>query len=201
MNGRSWWVTLIEGIVIVLLGLYLLFGGDAAAGNVILVLALYMLIVGIIALIRGSNDRIGRYQGIIAVIVGALVLFLYAFDILPTYWDFTIFAIGAVLVGLMGLYSEFFDRGGRDFSWGRFLFNALLLLLGVMVFFARIQDFDLQAIIAWILVAMGAIMAVWAFLNRDKNEVVEENPEKVTPKNVEEKIEDTVQDATDEASE
>jgi uncharacterized membrane protein HdeD (DUF308 family) len=201
MNGRSWWVTLIEGIAIILLGIYLLIGGDAAAGNVALVLALYMLIVGVIALIRGSSDRIGRYQGIIAVIVGALVLFLYAFNILPTYWDFTIFAIGAILVGLMGLYSEFFDRGGRDFSWGRFLFNALLLLLGVMVFFARIQDFDLQAIISWILIAMGAIMAVWAFLNRDKEEVVEEIPEEVTTEDVQEQVEEAIEDAADEASE
>jgi uncharacterized membrane protein HdeD (DUF308 family) len=201
MNGRSWLVTLIEGIAIILLGLYLLFGGDAAAGNVALVLALYMLIVGVIALIRGSRDRIGRYQGIIAVIVGVLVLFLYAFNILPTFWDFTIFAIGAILVGLMGLYSEFFDRGGRGFSWGRFLFNALLLLLGVMVFYSRIQDFDLQAIISWILIAMGAIMAIWAFLNRDKEEVVEEIPKEVTPKDVQEKIEEPVEDVTDEASE
>jgi uncharacterized membrane protein HdeD (DUF308 family) len=197
MNGRSWWVTLIEGIAILILGLYLLFGGDAAAGNVALVLALYMLIVGIIALIRGSSDRIGRYQGIIAVIVGALVLFFYAFDILDTFWDFTIFAIGAILVGLMGLYSEFFDRGGRDFSWGRFLFNALLLLLGVMIFFARVQDFNLQSIISWILIAMGAIMAVWAFLNRDKEEVVEE----VTPKDIQKEIVDTKEDAADEAGE
>jgi uncharacterized membrane protein HdeD (DUF308 family) len=197
MNGRSWWVTLIEGIVIALLGFYLLLGGDVAAGNVALVLALYMLFVGVIALIRGSSDRIGRYQGIIAVVVGALVLFLYAFNILPTFWDFTIFAIGAILVGLMGLYSEFFDRGKRDFSWGRFLFNALLVLLGVMIFFARIQDFNLQAIISWILIAMGVIMAVWAFLNRDKEEVVEEIPKEVAPEDIQKEIEDV----TDEAGE
>lgn len=197
MNGRSWWVTLIEGIVIALLGFYLLLGGDVAAGNVALVLALYMLFVGVIALIRGSSDRIGRYQGIIAVVVGALVLFLYAFNILPTFWDFTIFAIGAILVGLMGLYSEFFDRGKRDFSWGRFLFNALLVLLGVMIFFARIQDFNLQAIISWILIAMGVIMAVWAFLNRDKEEVVEEIPKEVAPEDIQKEIENV----TDEAGE
>ena len=196
-NGSRWWVTVIEGIVAVLLGLYLVFGGDAAAGNVALVLALYMLIVGVLALLRRSDDAIGRYQGIVAVIVGALVLFLYAFNILPFYWDMTIFAIGAVLVGLMGLYSEFFDRGGRSLSWSRVLVNALLLVLGIMVFFARVQDFDLQAVIGWILIAMGVIIAVWGYLNRDEEEEVEE----VSAEVVQDKIEDTREDASDEASE
>lgn len=167
-NGRSWWVTLIQGIVAIVLGLYLLFGGDAAAGNVALVAALYMLVAGVLALIRGSDDAIGRYQGIIAVVVGALVLFLYAFDILSTYWDFTIFAIGAILVGLLGLYSEFFDRGERELSWARILVNALLLLWGVMIFFSRVQEFDLQGITAWILIAMGGIITVWSYLSRGK---------------------------------
>ena len=196
-NGSKWWVTLVEGIVAILLGLYLVFGGDAAAGNVALVLALYMLIVGVLALLRRSDDAIGRYQGIVAVIVGALVLFLYAFNILPFYWDMTIFAIGAVLVGLMGLYSEFFDRGGRSLSWSRVLVNALLLVLGIMVFFARVQDFDLQAVIGWILIAMGVIIAVWGYLNRDEEEEVEE----VSAEVVQDKIEDTREDASDEASE
>ena len=195
-NGRSWWMTLIQGIVAIVLGLYLLFGGDAAAGNVALVAALYMLVAGVLALIRGSDDAIGRYQGIIAVVVGALVLFLYAFDILSTYWDFTIFAIGAILVGLLGLYSEFFDRRGRDLSWARVLVNALLLLWGVMIFFARVQDFDLQSVTAWILIAMGAIIAVWGYLSRDKEEAVEE----VTPDSIQAKVDDTIEDASDETS-
>ena len=200
-SGSKWWVTVLEGVVALILGFYLLFGGDAAAGNVALVAALYMLIAGILSLFRGSDDAIGRYQGIIAVIVGALVLFLYAFNILPTYWDFTIFAIGAIIVGLLGLYSAFFDRGGRAFSWGPVLVNALLVLWGVMIFFARVQDFDLQSVTAWILIIMGAIIAIWGYFNRGDEEVVEEVPEDVTPEDVQEKIEDTIEDATDEASE
>ena len=70
-----------------------------------------------------------------------------------------------------------------------------------MIFFARIQDFDLQAIVSWILIAMGAIMAVWAFFNRDKEDVVEEIPEEITAEDVQATIEDTVEDAADEASE
>ncbi len=167
-NEKSWWAPLVQGIIAIILGLYILIGGDPAAGNVVLVAGLYILIAGIISLFRGSSDAIGRYQGIVGVIVGALVLFLYAFDILPTFWDFTIFAIGAILVGAMGLYANFFDRGGRDFSWGPVLINALLILWGAMIFFSRVQDFDLQSITAWILIAIGAILALWGFFSRNK---------------------------------
>jgi uncharacterized membrane protein HdeD (DUF308 family) len=196
-NGKSWWINLVQGIIAILLGLYLLFGGDSAAGNFALVAALYMLVIGLLALIRGSNDRIGRYQGIVAVAVGAVVLFLYAFNILPTYWDFTIFAIGAMLVGIMGLYSEFFDRRGRDLSWARVLVNALLLLWGIMIFFARVQDFNLQTTTAIILIAMGIVIAVWGYLTRGKVEAIDN----VTPENIQANVDDTTkEDAYDEAS-
>jgi uncharacterized membrane protein HdeD (DUF308 family) len=195
-NGSKWWVAVLEGIVAIVLGFYLLFGGDAAAGNVALVAALYMLIAGVLSLFRGSDDAIGRYQGILAVIVGALVLFLYAFNILPTYWDFTIFAIGAIIVGLLGLYSAFFDRGGRDFSWGPVLINALLVLWGVLIFFARVQDFDLQNVTAWILIIMGAIIAIWGYFSRDDDTLEEDVSETITSEDVASKIDD----ASDEAS-
>ncbi|MFL7840512.1 MAG: hypothetical protein ACK2T4_10195 [Candidatus Promineifilaceae bacterium] len=195
-NARSWWVTLLQGIIAVLLGLYILLGGASAAGNIALVAAVYMLAVGLLALIRGSNDRIGRYRGIVAVIVGAIVLLLYAVDILDTYWDFTIFAVGAILVSLLGLYSEFFDRGKREFSWAKVLVNALLLLWGIMIFFARYQDFNLQTITGIILIVMGIVAAVWGYLTRDKTEAVQE----VAPANIQSKADDTKKDATDKES-
>ncbi len=194
---KNWWFTLIQGIIAIILGFYILFGGDAAAGNVALVAALYMLISGIISLFRGNDDAIGRYQGIVAIIAGALVLFLYAFNILPTYWDFTVFAIGAIIVGAMGLYNAFFARGGRQFSWGPVLVNSLLVLWGIMIFFARIQDFNLQTVTGWILVAMGAVIALWAYFTRDKDDApVEDVSKKAASDDAAAKIDD----ATDEAS-
>lgn len=194
---KNWWSTLILGIIAIILGFYILLGGDAAAGNVALVAALYMLISGVISLFRGNDDKIGRYQGIIAVIVGALVLFLYAFNILPTDWDFTIFAVGAIIVGAMGLYNAFFARGGRQFSWGPVLVNGLLIIWGIMIFFARVQDFDLQTVTAWILIIMGTIITLWAYLTRNKNDAPAEDVSKETTSD---DAASKIDNATDEAS-
>lgn len=198
-NGRRWWVTLLQGIIAILLGIYLLFGGEAAAGNFALVAGLYILIVGLLELWRGRGT-VSRYRGIIGVIVGALVLLLKAVDIFPTYWDFTIFAIGAIIVGALGLYASFFARSGRDFQWGPVFINALLLLWGIMIFFTRAQDRDLQTISGLILSAIGVILLLWGFFSRDKGE-----PDKVTPPEPEKPaapddgdspIDDTIEDVT-----
>ncbi len=187
-NGRSWWVLLIEGIIAILLGLYLLFGGDSAAGNFALIAGLYILITAVLELFRGRGT-VSRYRGIIGVIVGAVILLLYFVDLFPTRWDFTIFAIGVIIVGALGLYASFFARSGRGFGWGPVLINALLLLWGILIFFFRAQERDLQAISGWILIGMGAVAAIWGFLNRgDEQPAEEESVEE--PSSMDEVVED-----------
>ena len=169
-NGKNWWVTLIQGIIAILLGLYLLVGGNRAAEVFGIVAALYILIVGVIEIFRGNRQGVGFYRGIIGVVVGGLLLLLAAFDILSFYWAFTIFGLGVISVGALGLYAAFFDRGGRDFAWGPVFVNALLLLWGILIFVARMQDFDLQSISGLILVAMGVIIVLWGYFTRDKDD-------------------------------
>ncbi|MEJ2752025.1 MAG: hypothetical protein P8169_05010 [Chloroflexota bacterium] len=106
MDSGKWWVSLVEGIVAILLGLYLLFGGDSAAGAFALVAGIYVLVVGILELWRGRGT-VSRYRGLIGVIVGALILVLYFVDIFNTPLDFTLFAIGTIIVGAIGLYASF----------------------------------------------------------------------------------------------
>jgi uncharacterized membrane protein HdeD (DUF308 family) len=179
-NGNSWWWTLIQGIIAIALGLYLLLGGDPAAGNFALVAGAYVLIASIIELLRGSGS-FSRYRGVIGLIVGVLILLLRFVDIFSTSLDFTIFAIGVIIVGAMGLYGSFFARSGRQFEWGPVIINALLLLWGVFIFFFRAQDRDLQALSGWILIAIGAVLAIWGYFNRNASEE-EVAPEPIVPK-------------------
>jgi uncharacterized membrane protein HdeD (DUF308 family) len=192
MDSGKWWVSLIEGIVAVLLGLYLLFGGDAAAGVFALVAGIYVLVVGVLELWRGSGT-VSRYRGLIGIIVGVLILFLYFVDIFGTSLDFTLFAIGVIIVGAIGLYASFFARSGRGFEWGPVLVNALLLLWGLAIFYFRSQEADLQNFTGWILVAIGVVMGVWGYLSRD------DEPEVVTAPD-QPSLDDIVESAKDETS-
>jgi uncharacterized membrane protein HdeD (DUF308 family) len=195
-NEKSWWATLIQGIVAVILGLYLLFGGVAAGENFRLVAGLYILIISILELWRGSGS-VSRWRGIIGVIIGALILLLRIIN-LPFDLDLTIFAIGVIIVGILGLYASFFARSGRRFEWGPVIVNALLVLWGILIFYFNGRDADLRIVTGWILVIAGAAIALWGFFSRGNEEVVEETPKEVTPEDVQEKVEDTIEDATDE---
>jgi uncharacterized membrane protein HdeD (DUF308 family) len=167
-SEQNWVVTVIQGVIAVALGLYLLLGGVQAAGIFGLVAAIYLLITGIFDLLRRRGNSIRYYRSIISVISGLVLLLLYFVDILPTTWDFTLLAIAVIIVGAMGLYTSFFDRAGKDFSWGAVLVNALLLLWGVLIFVSRVQDVDLQAISGWILIALGVVIALWGFFGRGR---------------------------------
>lgn len=199
-NGSKWWVTLVEGIIAIVLGLYLLFGGDTAAENFRLVAGLYILIIGIVELWRGTGT-VSRWRGIIGVVVGALILLLRIID-LPWGLDLTIFAIGVIIVGALGLYASFFARRGKRFEWGPVILNVLLVLWGILVFFFDGRPADLQNVTGWILVAAGAVLALWGFFSRDdEEEEVAEISEEVTTEDIQDKIEDAIEDASDEASE
>ena len=167
-SGQSWWVTVMQGVIALVLGLFLVLGGDQVAGIFGVVAAAYLLISGILELVRGKGGTIRYYRSIIGIIVGALLLLLYVVDILPTGWDFIIFAVGVIIVGGMGLYTSFFDRAGKEFSWGAVLVNLLLLLWGVLIFVARAQAFDLQTVSGWILVALGVVIALWGYFSRGR---------------------------------
>ena len=172
MNEKNnWWATVVQGVIAAGLGLYLLLGGIQAAGIFGLVAAIYLLITGLLDLLRRRGNTVRYYRSIVSIISGLLLLLLYFVDILPTSWDFTVFAVVVIVVGAMGLYTSFFDRAGRDFSWGALLVNLLLLLWGALIFVSRMQEFNLQTISGWILVAIGVIIALWGFLSRDKGAV------------------------------
>lgn len=165
---NNWWVTILQGIIAVVLGIYLLIGGVQAAGIFALVAAGYMLITGIFDMLRGREHSIVFYRSIASIVTGGVLLFLYAVDLLPTSTDFTIFAIGVIIVGAMGLFTSFFQRAGRPFSWGPVLINLLLLIWGVLIFVARVQESDLQLISGWILIGIGAVLVLWGFLTRGR---------------------------------
>jgi len=179
-NGNSWWWRLVQGILAIVLGIYLLIGADAAAGNFALVAGIYILVASIIELLRGTGQY-SRYRAVVGLVVGALILLLRFVDIFGTTFDFTLFAIGIILVGAMGLYGELFARSGRDFEWGPVLINALLVLWGVMIFYFRAEERDLQAASGWILIGIGVIVTIWGYAARgqDSKETV---PEPIVPK-------------------
>ncbi len=171
-KDRSWWVVLIEGIVAIGLALYIFLATESAVRNIGLVVALYLLAVGLINAIGGFMGTHGSksimYQGIVGLIVGGILAAMFFFNWGTITLGYTILGLGMIVYGGLGIWAYFFDRGKKDFQWGPILISAALVVWGVMIFIARGQGFDLATVSAWILLAIGALAVGWSFYLRSR---------------------------------
>lgn len=171
MDSSSNWIwRLIQGIIAIALGLFIMFGGETASTSVAYVLGIFLLLTGAIQLWRGAFNRraaggtVDLIIGLIGTIGGAIVLALLYFTGTSIPTIYTILAIVLIAYGAVGLFETLFARGRELFSWGALLVDALLVLLGVMVFVSRSQAFDLNFWGGLVLTLVGVVMAGYAYL-------------------------------------
>ena len=170
-KDKLWWLVLVQGIIAIGLGLYIVAQRDQATTYIGLLAAAYIFISGITQAIgattQGSKrSKTGLIRGITGLVIGGGLLALAWFGWVDLITGYTLLAIGLLIYGGLGLWHAFFDRGEIPFSWGPIMLNGLLVLWGFLVFLARIQNFDLAMISAGILVVIGALACVWGFLIR-----------------------------------
>ncbi len=175
-SSNNWIWKLIQGIIALALGLFIMFGGDTANTSVAYAIGIFLLLTGAIQLWRGAFNRqaaggtVDLMIGLIGTIGGAIVLALLYFTDTGTSTIYTILAIVLIAYGAVGLFETLFARGRELFSWGALLVDALLVLLGVLVFVSRSQDFDLNFWGGLSLTLIGLIMAAYAYFVQRSSE-------------------------------
>lgn len=175
-NTNQWWSGILPGIVPLGLGLYLLISPTGATFALGLLAAIYLLVAGLIHAYRGLQLRpagegnVIWIRGLVALITGAVLLGMELLDVGTLTFAYTVLAIGLILYGALGLFTEFFQRGGREFEWGPILVSLLLLAWGALVFYSRSREFDLANVSGWVLTAIGAILLIWTFLSRPRDQ-------------------------------
>jgi len=171
-KNSPWWLGLIQGLVALGLGLFLVLDRGSASLIIGLLAAIYLLVAGIIHTIRGlglrSADKgsVVLIRGIVGLVIGAILLAFALFNVGTLQSGYTILAIGLIIFGALGLFTSFFQRGNKGFAWGPVLVNLALLVLGILVFFSRSQGFDLALVSGWILILVGAVILLWTILGR-----------------------------------
>lgn len=167
---RPWWFGLVQGLVALGLGLYLVISRDSAAFIIGLVAAIYLLVGGVIHTLRGLGLRsagkgtIPLIRGLVGLILGVVLLAMALFNIGSLASGYTILAIALIIFGALGIYTSFFARGDKEFQWGPVLVNLALLVWGVLVFVSRSMEFDLAIVSGWILIAIGVVILIWTFV-------------------------------------
>jgi uncharacterized membrane protein HdeD (DUF308 family) len=170
-KSNNWIWTVVRGLIALALGIFLISGDDSARVIVAYALSAYLAIAGAMQtfsslLNRGApGSMTDRLRGLVGLIGGLVLIALLYFNVLQVSAAYTILAILVIVFGVLGLFESFFDRGGKHFSWMPVVVNALLLLLGVLIFYSRSREtFDLQLWAGVILALMGVGLMAYAYL-------------------------------------
>ncbi len=170
-KNSPWWLALIQGLVAVGAGLFLLIDPTAATFLVGLLAAIYLLVTGLIYTLRGiiarrpGKSSLLLIRGIVGLNFGGVLLMMALFDIGDLSLGYTILAIGLLIFGGMGLFQSVFKREGKRFAWGPIIVNGALLVWGLIILFAR-STINLPAVSGWILVIVGVVVILYTVLGR-----------------------------------
>lgn len=170
-KNSPWWLGLIQGLVALGAGLYLLVDPTGAKFLIGLLAAIYLLVTGLIYTVRGiiarrpGKSSLLLIRGIVGLVVGGVLVLMALFDIGTLDLGYTILAIGLILFGGMGLFSSLFKREGKSFAWGPVIVSGALLAWGLIVLFLR-SSVNLPAVSGWILVIIGVVIIAYTMLGR-----------------------------------
>jgi uncharacterized membrane protein HdeD (DUF308 family) len=182
-NSNNWLWTLVRGIIALVLGVFLIAGGDTATATTAYALAAYMTLAGGVQTFSGLLNRrapgstTDRIRGLVGLVGGGAMLLLLYFNVLTLPTAFTIIAILIIVFGLLGLFESLFDRGRAYFRWMPVIVNVLLVVMGALVFYSRsAAGFNLQLWTGVLLAILGtAVVAYGYFVQKPSPQLVADN--------------------------
>jgi len=169
---NRWWLLLLEGLVAIGLGLFMMFDQTRAGTSLGLIIAAYIAITGLLQTIGAfwnqgaGSSTVDLIRGLVGLISGGIILVFYFFNMLAPNVGITILGIALIVYGGLGLYQGFFARSGKPFTWAGIIVNGALVLWGVLMLIARSQDIPLTLWSGLILLVVGVIVAIYGFMSR-----------------------------------
>ena len=164
--GNPWWIILVEGILALIFGIFLITAPGATSVFLVTVLGFYFLIRGIFSIIEIFLPNTGThwgwllFMGILGIIAGMAVLHhpLYATVFVGTFL-IVFLAIDGLIMGIMGLIRAFTGAG-----WGPGILGILTIIIAILLF-ANINGAvqALPIVIGAILIVGGIIAIFFSF--------------------------------------
>lgn len=169
--AEHWWLLLLEGAALALIGWWLLTQPVSTTLILVQVLGLYWLIAGIIDVIvsifdSSGDSRVWRlFGGVIGIIAGLFVLnnALFAGLITPTIFLWVI-ALTFVVQGVVKIFlgNKEADVVGYERSWGSFFTGLFYLLFGIVLLtFGPLAKFSTMIITTGIMAMLGGIGMIY----------------------------------------
>ena len=164
-----WWLVLIEGILAIIIGAYLLIAPYRTLMYLVYFLGWYWLITGIltVALIFFNRSMWGwkLFSGIIGILAGAIIIYYpiaSTFTILPV--SIYIAAFLGILYGIIFLFQAF-----RGAGWGVGILGVLSIIFGfILLGNTLVAAATLPLVLGWLGILFGFLAIVMAFVVRGR---------------------------------
>jgi uncharacterized membrane protein HdeD (DUF308 family) len=166
-GGTPWWLTLIAGIAMAIVGLFLLAAPGAAITTLTLFLGIYFLIDGILRLVSMFIDHSGwgwkLLLGILGIIAGIIVIqHPYASAIIVPAAIVIYLGILGIVIGALEIFAAFKGAG-----WGTGILGAVSVLLGlVLLFNPLVGALALPWVLGFLALVGGVATAIASFFQR-----------------------------------
>lgn len=159
-SGRPWWLVLIEGIALIIIGLMLIASTEKTLVLLVQLIGLYWIIKGIFDIISIFIDHAmwgwKLFIGIVGIIAGMMILDypLWSAIFIPT---LTVWILGfyGLFAGIMGIVQAF--RGG---GWGLGVLGVVAILFGVILLANTLLATVALVSISGLLAIVGGIAAI-----------------------------------------
>lgn len=142
-RGRAaWWVMLVEGIIALVVGLYVLVEPQQASTWLAQLIGVYLLVNSGFAIYAGfsgsgsANEQPFRLivSGI-GLVTGLIALAQPLLGTIDTLASITMLGVGLSLAGIVSVAGLILGRFGETTPWGRILASGLDLLLGILLLY------------------------------------------------------------------
>ncbi len=162
-QGFPWWIVLVEGIIALIFGLFLITAPTATSVFLVTVLGFYWLIRGIFAIVeiflpnRTTHWGWLLFMGILGIIAGLIVLRhpLYATAVAGTF-IIVFLAIDGIIMGILGLIRAFTGAG-----WGPGILGILTILVAFYLLTNIFGSVIALPIVLGAFLIVGGIVAIF----------------------------------------
>jgi uncharacterized membrane protein HdeD (DUF308 family) len=165
--GDKWWLLLVLGILTALLGLVIVFNTNAAILTIAIFFGIYLLVSGIVEVVRGFGDSLDTSVRVLSIIVGALsiVLGVLCLRNIATSVEILVLFVGITFImrGVLELVVGFSNQGTQGSGW--FVFTGILgILAGIVVLVWPHLSLSLLVwLLGFWLIVLGVIEIVLSF--------------------------------------
>jgi uncharacterized membrane protein HdeD (DUF308 family) len=156
-----WWVLLIQGIAAIILGVLFFTNPLRTANFVVMFIAIYWLVTGVISLVRLFTDRSHwgwkLFSGILGILAGLILLqnpvegtVIFGVTVI------ILLAIQGIIMGIAQLI-EAFQGGG----WGPGIIGMISIVIGILLLG---QPLGYAAVLPWVIGAFAFVGGIFAIV-------------------------------------